>query len=78
MLFNIMINDIFSQVEQGVGKSLYADDGALWTVTDDLQHGIDKIQDAHFSVASWSHTCGLQISITKTNAMWSSMHVVHA
>ena len=30
LLFNIMINDIFSQVEQSIGKSLYADDGALW------------------------------------------------
>jgi len=30
ILFNIMINDIFSQVGQGIGNSLYADDGAMW------------------------------------------------
>lgn len=30
ILFNIMINDIFDQVNGSVGKSLYADDGALW------------------------------------------------
>lgn len=28
--FNIMINEIFFQVERNFGKSLYADDGALW------------------------------------------------
>lgn len=29
VLFNIMINDIFEKVERNIGKSLYADDGAL-------------------------------------------------
>ena len=30
LLFNIMINVFFFLVDQGVGKSLYADDGALF------------------------------------------------
>uniref|UniRef100_A0A9J8CA31 Uncharacterized protein n=1 Tax=Cyprinus carpio carpio TaxID=630221 RepID=A0A9J8CA31_CYPCA len=30
ILFNIMINDIFTKVDRGIGRSLYADDGALW------------------------------------------------
>lgn len=30
ILFNIIINDIFSKVGKGIGKSLYAYDGALW------------------------------------------------
>lgn len=30
VLFNIMINDIFSMIGQGIGKSLYVDDGAFW------------------------------------------------
>lgn len=30
ILFNIMKNDIFDSVGPGIGKSLYADDGALW------------------------------------------------
>lgn len=30
ILFNLMIKDIFSQVETGIGKSLYVDDVALW------------------------------------------------
>lgn len=30
LLFNIMINYIFEQIEHGIEKYLYADDGALW------------------------------------------------
>lgn len=30
ILFNLMINNIFYSIESGVGRSLYADDGALW------------------------------------------------
>ncbi len=30
ILFNLMINDIFHNVDTGIGRSLYADDGALW------------------------------------------------
>ena len=30
LLFSIMINDIFSEVDASLGSSLYADDGALW------------------------------------------------
>ena len=30
LLFNIMINDVFSNVQPGIGKSLYADNGILW------------------------------------------------
>ena len=30
VLFNIMINYIFDHVEDDIGKSLYADDGAVW------------------------------------------------
>ena len=30
LLFSVMINDIFSEVDASLGRSLYADDGALW------------------------------------------------
>lgn len=30
LIFNIMINYIFSSIEPKIGKSLYADDGLLW------------------------------------------------
>lgn len=30
ILFNIMINDFFLNVDRDIGSSLYADDGAIW------------------------------------------------
>lgn len=30
LLFSAMINDVFEEVELGLGFSLFADDGALW------------------------------------------------
>ncbi len=30
LLFIIMINDVFSRIRSGLGKSLFADDGAFW------------------------------------------------
>ena len=42
VLFNIMINDIFDQVNGSVGKSLYADDGALWVRK--MQNAIEKVE----------------------------------
>ena len=33
LLFSIMINDIFSEVDASLGRSLYADDGALWVIS---------------------------------------------
>lgn len=30
VLFNIMINEIFSNIGRGMGQSLFADDGAIW------------------------------------------------
>jgi len=30
ILINLMINDIFTQIDTGIGRSLYADDSAMW------------------------------------------------
>lgn len=38
VLFNLMINDVFEGVESTVGKSLYADDGALWVRGRNLEY----------------------------------------
>ena len=45
-LFNIMINDMFDQCPQEIQKSLYADDGALWFVHQDLEEGLQVMQEA--------------------------------
>lgn len=38
ILFNIMINDIFDQIEENIGKSLYADDGGLWVRARNIEY----------------------------------------
>lgn len=30
LLFSVMINDIFKNVERNIGVALFADDGAMW------------------------------------------------
>ncbi len=46
ILFSIMINDIFDQVEGNIGKSLYADDEALWVRGRNIQPQIRKSWDS--------------------------------
>ncbi len=42
ILFNLIINDIFTKIDMGIGRSLYADDGALWK----MQKIVDKCKKA--------------------------------
>ncbi len=44
ILFPIMINDVFSQVQGDVGWPLFADDGALWKRGKNIKHITEKIQ----------------------------------
>lgn len=30
LLFSVMINNVFVEIQKGIGRSLFADDGALW------------------------------------------------
>lgn len=46
ILFNIMINDIFSEVHPGIGKSLFADDGSLWKRGKNVAFTVRKVQEA--------------------------------
>lgn len=46
LLFSIMINDVFSQVQGDIGRSLFADDGALWKRGKNINHIVNKIQEA--------------------------------
>lgn len=38
VLFNVMINDMFSDLSLGTGKSLFADDGAIWVKGRNIYH----------------------------------------
>lgn len=77
LLFNIMINDIFSQLEQSVGKSLYADDGALWVRGRNVLHVSKKMQAAIVDVEKWANKWGFKLSVEKTKVIcFSRRHKV--
>ena len=77
LLFNIMINDIFSQVEQNVGKSLYADDGALWLRGRNVAYVNKKMQSVISIVETWANKWGFKLSVAKTQVIcFSKRHKV--
>ena len=56
VLFIVMINDIFSKVDRSVGRSLFADDGALWFrgrnnkfIMGKMQKAVDEVLNGHIS-----------------------------
>jgi len=44
-LFTIMINDIFGSIPAGMGRSLFADDRALWKRESNIDHIVKKLQE---------------------------------
>ena len=44
-LFTIMINDIFEHIPTGMGRSLFADDGAIWKKRGNTDHLVKKLQE---------------------------------
>ena len=65
-----MINDIFSNVEPGIGKSLFADDGSLWRRRKNVQYSLKKIQETLTLVEDWGKKWGFRFSIEKTKVMF--------
>ncbi len=49
-----------------IGKSLYADDGALWISGRNVEYMQKKMQTAIIAVEKWSHKWGFKISVTKS------------
>ena len=68
-LFNIMINDIFEDIPKEVQTSLFADDSALWIVSNDLEEATTIMQSALDHITEWSCTWGLTISSSKSQAL---------
>lgn len=64
-LFNIMINDLFDNCPVPISCSLYADDGAMWIVGQDVQTCANTMQIALRTLEEWSHLWGLHISPLK-------------
>lgn len=69
VLFNIMINDIFSKVGQGIGKSLYADDGALWKRGRNVTYVESCMQKAIIEVEKWANNWSFRMSVEKTKVI---------
>ena len=69
LLFSIMINDVFAQVQGDIGRSLFADDGALWKRGKNIKYITKKIQEAINTVEKWSYAWGFKFSVGKTNAV---------
>ena len=49
VLFNVMINDIFDNISEGFGLSLFADDGAIWKRGRNVEFIVKQVQK-HYRV----------------------------
>merc|ERR1712035_111460 len=70
LLFIIMINDVFSKVPADIGRSLFADDGALWKRGRNMEHAIRKVQGAIDEVVEWGYDWGCRFSVEKTQTVF--------
>lgn len=66
ILFNVMINDIFLELSPGTGRSLYADDGALWVKGRNIPFISNKLNHELKIVENWSRKWGFKISVAKS------------
>uniref|UniRef100_A0A671QEF9 Reverse transcriptase domain-containing protein n=1 Tax=Sinocyclocheilus anshuiensis TaxID=1608454 RepID=A0A671QEF9_9TELE len=69
VLFNLMIDDIFTQIDMGIGRSLYADDGALWKRGRNMGHVEKCMQNAVKKVENWANEWGFCFSVAKTQVI---------
>uniref|UniRef100_A0A671TUX8 Reverse transcriptase domain-containing protein n=1 Tax=Sparus aurata TaxID=8175 RepID=A0A671TUX8_SPAAU len=70
LLFNIMINDVFANVQPRIGRSLFADDGSLWKRGKNVKYTLKKVQEALTLVEDWGRKWGFRFSIEKTKVMF--------
>ncbi len=69
ILFNTMVNDMFDEVGDSFGRSLFADDGVIWKrghnvgYLKQMQSALDKLQE-------WAEKWGFRLSVTKTKYFW--------
>uniref|UniRef100_A0A3P9P5F4 Reverse transcriptase domain-containing protein n=1 Tax=Poecilia reticulata TaxID=8081 RepID=A0A3P9P5F4_POERE len=70
LLFSVVVNDMFKEVEGGMGFSLFADDGAKWKRGRNLEFIIKKLQGAILAVEKWSYKWGFKLSVEKTKIMF--------
>ena len=66
LLFNVMINDIFSKLNGSINSALYADDGIIWMRGRNVTHVIRNITSAIQEVERWSFEWGFKLSVNKS------------
>lgn len=73
LLFAMMIYDVFEDLDNGLGFSLFADDGAIWKRGRNIDFIVKKkkkkLQEAITKVEEWSYRWGFKFSVDKTKIM---------
>lgn len=69
VLFNVMINDIFSDINVRFGRSLFADDGAIWRRGKNVEFLMKQTQIALNQIVQWANRWGFKISTSKSSFM---------
>lgn len=70
VLFLIMINDVYNNVNPDIGKSLFADDGAIWKRGRNMEFVVKKVQEAVNEVEEWSLNWGFKLSVEKSQSIF--------
>lgn len=60
-----MINDVFIEIENGMGILLFADDGEIWKRERNLEFIVKKPQGAIKKVEEWSYNGVLNFQLTR-------------
>ncbi len=66
VIFNVMINDIFSRLNGSFGMTLFADDAAVWKRGRNLNYIYKQLQQAINKVEAWAEEWGFRISVSKS------------
>ncbi len=72
-LFSVMINDKYVNLPAGMGRSLFADVGAIWKRGRHVEHIVKKVQDGTQQVEKWGIKWGFQFSVEKTKVMFNKV-----
>ena len=63
LIFSVMINAVFDGVSPDIGRSLFADDEALWKRGRNGAYVAKKMQEALGKVEEWVKAWGLAVQI---------------
>lgn len=73
ILFNLMINDIFDDLDDEICYSLYADDSAIWIQGTDLPYMYYRMQAALTVINQWAQQNRLTFSASKSASVLYSI-----